>query len=149
MNLSSRVPCLTECLLHGEWAVMDSSWLSLWCWREHQAPLQQDAGTCFSPQIEFLGWEQAAAGWAKRREEELAVGEVVAAPTVTTPYIFVSDLWRWRGNCRPPQPRVVRWNIVGRKHLAWVGSLRELCVHGFPWRRSMWPFVLRRLTWAS
>ena len=49
-------------------------------------------GRCFSPHIEFLGWEWTAAGWAKHREEELAVGEVVAAPTVTSPYIFVSDL---------------------------------------------------------
>lgn len=57
-------------------------------------------GTCLSPQIEFLGKERAATGWSKPREEGLAAEEAVAAPTVTTPYIFVSDLRRWRGNGR-------------------------------------------------
>lgn len=64
-------------------------------------------------------------GWQRKKQWQ---------PLLWQPLTFLSATWEG-GEGRvddPPQPRVVRYNVVRRKQLARVGSLVAVYVPGFP-----------------
>lgn len=64
-------------------------------------------------------------GWQRKKQWQ---------PPLWQPLTFLSATWEGGEGTvdDPPQPRVVRCNVVRRKQLARVGSLVAVCVPGFP-----------------
>lgn len=131
MNLFLRALCLLESLPHCKSAVVHSSWLSLWGWRQDQGPLQQDVGTCFLPQIEFLGQDQAAADWARAQGGGGVGGGSSGGKSLHfSQWLVKVDLELQT----TPSTHLVWWdvNLVRRRYLEWVESLSGGCVVWLP-----------------
>ena len=116
-SLFSRALCLTERLLHA----MDCDGFQLaepLMLRRAPGPSSTGCGNTPLTTNWVLG---AGAGCC--RPGKAQGGGAGSGSRGGSPYISVSDSWRWRGDCRPPGPHAMRWSVVRRKPLAGVGSL--------------------------